>query len=85
MTAFVNPIYGDDSTARFNDRARAWKTHEAAFEAMQAARDRQAAEPGGIREPFRMVETHKPIDRSANESVRSDEGSADTPVRTADE
>lgn len=81
MTAFVNPIHGDDATARFNDRARPWKTHEAAFAALEAARDRQSAEPGGIREPFRMVETHKPIKRSAeDEPVRSDDGSADTSI-----
>lgn len=61
MTAFVNPKHGDDATARLDDRMRPWRTHEAALEALQAARAVQAAEPGGIREPFKMVETHKPL------------------------
>lgn len=61
ITAFVNPCYGDDATAELNNRARPWRTHPPALAALQAARESQAAEPGGVRDVFNMIETHKPL------------------------
>ena len=59
MIAFVNPPYGDDATAVIaaNEaaaRARPFKTHRIAVEAMQAYRLKHPDEPHTLRE------THKP-------------------------
>lgn len=51
MTAYLNPSYGDDATAKMDSRSFPFKTGEAAHTACLAL-------PQGT--PWRIVETHKP-------------------------
>lgn len=61
MIAYVNPRFGNDATAKLNSRSFPWKTHEPAEAALRDAWKQAMTDDPRCTEPFRMVETHKPL------------------------
>lgn len=61
MKSYLNPVHGDDATARHGSRRFPWKTYEAAEAALKAAKAAALAADPQSQETFQLILTHKPL------------------------